>query len=193
MNDQPLRLALIIASTRQGRFSPAIGQWTAGIADSRPEFTTDIIDLADHSLPADLSGSAAAAELAGRIGEADAVLVVTCEYNHGYPASLKLAIDTVRTEWAAKPVGFVSYGGVAGGLRAVEQLRQVFAELHAVTMRDTVSFHFPHNRVEPDGRVTDPDSAKAAEAAAHILFDRLTWWGKTLRTARAAHPYTLAS
>ncbi|KAB8195410.1 NADPH-dependent FMN reductase [Nonomuraea phyllanthi] len=192
MNDQPLRLALIIASTRQGRFGAAIGRWAARVAGGRPEFTADVIDLAGLSLPADLSGSAAGARLAGRIGDSDAVLIVTCEYNHGYPASLKLAIDTVREEWAAKPVAFVSYGGVAGGLRAVEQLRQVLAELHAVTLRDTVSFHFPHDHVDPDGRVTDPAVAKAAESAAHTLFDRLTWWGTALRAARAAQPYALA-
>ncbi|WP_432873049.1 NADPH-dependent FMN reductase [Microbispora rosea] len=192
MNDQPLRLALIIASTRQGRFGTAIGRWTARVANGRPDFTTDVIDLASLPLPADLGGSATATGFADRIGDADAIVIVTCEYNHGYPASLKLAIDTVRQEWAAKPVGFVSYGGIAGGLRAVEQLRQVLAELHAVTVRDTVSFHFPHDRVDPDGHVTDPATAKAAEAAAHTLFDRLTWWGTALHAARAARPYVLA-
>ncbi|MFD1932454.1 MULTISPECIES: NADPH-dependent FMN reductase [Nonomuraea] len=98
----------------------------------------------------------------------------------------------MRKEWAAKPVGFVSYGGLAGGLRAVEQLRQVLAELRAVTLRDTVSFHFPHDHVEQSGRVTDSAVAKAAETAAHTLFDRLTWWGNALRAARAARPYALA-
>ncbi|GLW11619.1 putative reductase [Microtetraspora sp. NBRC 13810] len=191
MNDQPLRLALIVASTRQGRFGAAIGRWTAGVAAGRPEFVTDVIDLAELHLPADLGGSAHAAEFADRIGDADAILVVTCEYNHGYPASLKLAIDTVRDEWAAKPVGFVSYGGLAGGLRAVEQLRQVLAELHAVTLRDTVSFHFPHDHVDQSGRVADPATATSAEAAAHILFDRLAWWGTALRAARTARPYAL--
>ncbi len=61
--------------------------------------------------------------------------MITPEYNHGYPASLKQAIDVPRDEWREKAVGFVSYDGVSGGLRVVEQLRQVFAELHTVTMR----------------------------------------------------------
>ncbi len=69
------------------------------------------------------------------------VVVVTPEYNHGYPASLKQAIDIPHAEWQRKAVGFVSYGGLAGGMRAVEQLRQVFAELHCTTVRETVSFH----------------------------------------------------
>jgi len=120
------------------------------------------------------------------------VLVVTCEYNHGYPASLKLAIDAVREQWAAKAVGFVSDGGLAGGLPAVEQLWQVFAELHAVTVRGTVSFHLPHGRIDPDGRISDPDLAGPAEAAADVLLDRLVWWGRALRAARVARPYALA-
>ena len=97
-----------------------------------------------------------------RIGRADGFVVVTPEYNHAYPAGLKHAIDLPRDEWRQKPVAFVSYGGLAGGLRAVEQLRLVFAELHATTVRDTVSFHNfyecfddagqPHDRTGTDGR-----------------------------------------
>jgi hypothetical protein len=75
------------------------------------------------------------------IDAADAFVVVTPEYNHSYPASLKHAIDMAHGEWNTKPVAFVSYGGISGGLRAVEALRLVFAELHATTIRDTVSFH----------------------------------------------------
>ncbi|RNL86943.1 NADPH-dependent FMN reductase [Halostreptopolyspora alba] len=189
MNTHPLRLALIIASTRQGRFGEAVGRWAAGLARARPEYAIDTIDLAEFALPTDLGDSAETRELTERVGAADAFLIVTCEYNHGYPASLKLAVDSVREEWATKPVGFVCYGGVAGGLRAVEQLRQVFAELHAVTVRDTVSFHFPHTRVDPDGRVNDPATAEAAETAARTLFDQLTWWATALREARGTLPY----
>jgi NAD(P)H-dependent FMN reductase len=58
--------------------------------------------------------------LSARIDAADGFVVITPEYNHGYPASLKLAIDSVYHPWQAKPVAFVSYGGIAGGLRAVE-------------------------------------------------------------------------
>ena len=113
-------------------------------------------------------------------------MVVTPEYNHGYPASLKQAIDLAMQEWKAKPVAFVSYGGISGGLRAVEQLRQVFAELHAVTIRDTVSFAMAHGRFDSDGGLRDPD---AAEAAVKVLLDELLWWGDALRAARAARPY----
>ena len=84
-----------------------------------------------------------------RLAEADGFVVVTPEYNRSYPASLKKAIDQYNVEWRAKPVAFVSYGGISGGLRAVEHLRNVFAELHAVTVRTAVCVselwkHFDH-------------------------------------------------
>lgn len=117
-----------------------------------------------------------------RLAHADAFVVVTPEYNHGYPAPLKAAIDAAHAEWQAKPVGFVSYGGMSGGLRAVEQLRVVFAEVHATTVRDCVSLHNPWS---------DPDATLAgAEVAAKLLVDRVVWWGYALRRAREAWPYT---
>jgi hypothetical protein len=70
-----------------------------------------------------------------RLTSAEAFVIITPEYNHSFPASLKNLIDWHYTQWQAKPIGFVSYGGLGGGLRAVEQLRQVFAELHAMTER----------------------------------------------------------
>jgi NAD(P)H-dependent FMN reductase len=125
-------------------------------------------------------------EFAGRVGLADAVVVVTPEYNHSFPGALKTQIDTAYREWQAKPVGFVSYGGVSGGLRAVEQLRLVFAELGGVTVRETVSFHGPHGQFDGAGVLREP---AAAEGAVKRLLDQLVWWGVTLREARAVRPY----
>ena len=111
---------------------------------------------------------------------------MTPEYNHSFPAPLKNVIDWHFTQWQAKPVGFVSYGGISGGLRAVEQLRQVFAELHAVTIRDTVSFHGVWAQFDSDGR---PNDAARYEKAARTMLDQLAWWGRTLREGRAKRPY----
>jgi NAD(P)H-dependent FMN reductase len=80
-------------------------------------------------------------------------------------------------------VAFVSYGGTGGGLRAVEQLRQVFAELHTVTMRDTVSFHMAWNCFDESGQPHDP---AGCNAAAKTMLDQLAWWATALRTARTA-------
>lgn len=89
-------------------------------------------------------------------------------------------------QWKAKPIAFVSYGGISGGLRAVEQLRQVFAELHATTIRDTVSLAMAHGLFDDAGELREP---AGPEAAAKTMLDELAWWAHALRSARAAHPY----
>jgi NAD(P)H-dependent FMN reductase len=188
MLEPPLRLVVIVGSTRAGRLGSTVARWVVRQSESRPDLTLDLIELADVGLPAVFPthrdpGVAAYVE---RIDRADAILVVTPEYNHGYPASLKQAIDVAHAEWHAKPVGFVSYGGISGGLRAVEQLRQVFAEVHAVTIRDTVSFHNASAGFDPAGEPVEPEGCRAAAA---LMFDQLVWWASALRTARAARPY----
>jgi NAD(P)H-dependent FMN reductase len=171
-------LTVIVGSVREGRFGPVVADWFVGQAKQRDDVSVDVIDLADTPIPS--------ANFASRIGAADAFVVVTPEYNHGYPGPLKTAIDSVGREWQAKPVGFVCYGGLSGGLRAVEQLRIVFAELHTVTIRETVSFHGARGRFDEHGAPREPD---AVNTAARTLLDQLAWWAHTLRRARAAHPY----
>ncbi len=185
---EPLRLAIIIGSTREGRFGPVVARWFAAQAHQRADMVVDVIDLADADLPVAYpsSSSPAVDAYVERIAGADAFVVVTPEYNHGYPAALKQAIDLPHRQWQAKPVGFVSYGGMSGGLRAVEQLRQVFAELHAVTVRDTVSFHMAHGLFDASGEPREP---AGCNAAAKTMLDQLAWWAVALRTARVARPY----
>ncbi|WP_234320369.1 NADPH-dependent FMN reductase [Streptomyces sp. SBT349] len=185
--EAPLRLAVILGSVREGRFGPTVGHWFAERAAERADMTVDLVDLADpgHTLPLAMGGGEGAAVTA-RLAAAEAFAVVTPEYNHSYPAALKNVIDWHRDEWFAKPVGFVSYGGISGGLRAVEHLRAVFAELHAVTVRDTVSFHNAGGQFDADGRPADPAGCGGAASA---MLDQLAWWGSALRGARAARPY----
>ncbi|MFF1560777.1 NADPH-dependent FMN reductase [Streptomyces sp. NPDC058279] len=192
MSNVPLRLAVIISSVREGRFGPVPGQWIAAQARERADLEVDVIDLTEHDLPAALSfnpspeTAEALASVSPRLERADAYVVVTPEYNHSYPASLKHLIDWHYTQWRAKPVGFVSYGGLAGGLRAVEHLRPVFAELHAVTVRDVVSFHSAWEHFGEDGL---PKDAEGPEGAAKVLLDQLAWWGTVLREGREKTPY----
>jgi NAD(P)H-dependent FMN reductase len=186
--DTPIRVAVIIGSTREGRFGPTVAQWFAGQAAPRADIVVDVVDLAAMDLPAAYPknfGPEVQAYLA-RLDEADAFVVVTPEYNHSFPAALKQAIDLGKREWQAKPVAFVSYGGMSGGLRAVEHLRQVFAELHAVTMRDTVSFHNFRQQFDQAGQ---PIDAAGTGAAVKKMLDQLTWWAVALRNARAQRPY----
>ena len=188
MEDRPISLTVIIGSTREGRFGPTVADWFIRQAALRRDLTLDVIDLADQQLPAvyPASPDEATAAYVRRIAHADAFVVITPEYNHGYPASLKQAIDLPHEEWQAKPVGFVSYGGQAGGLRAVEQLRQVFAELHAVSARSTVSFHNAWDRFDEAGQ---PHDTTGTAAAANSMLDQLAWWALVLRDARTARPY----
>ncbi|KMO96666.1 NADPH-dependent FMN reductase [Streptomyces roseus] len=189
---EPLRVAVIVASVRDGRFGPVIANWFTGVARERQSLDVDVIDLIEHDLPNRLSQSpdlevqAQLSAVSPRLAAADAFVVVTPEYNHSYPASLKSLIDWHTTEWHAKPVGFVGYGGLAGGMRAVEHLRQIFAETHSVTVRDTVGFHGPWGQFDEQGNLIDPTEA---EAAAKTLLDSLEWWGTALKDKKAQQPY----
>lgn len=186
MSTTPLRLAVVIGSTRPGRLGGRVGRWFAGEAAQHDGVDVDLIDLLEVDLPAALGEHPSIEAYGARLADADAFVLVTPEYNHGYPASLKQGIDVASTQWNAKPVGFVSYGGMSGGLRAVEQLRQVLAEVHAVTVRDTVSFHNPWSLFGEDGALLEPHGC---DVAAKVMLDQIVWWGQALRTARADRPY----
>jgi NAD(P)H-dependent FMN reductase len=192
MSTERIRLAVLIGSVRDGRFGPTVANWFAGQVTQRDDFELDLIDLAELPLPLAISskpepaGAAALADLTPRLAGADAFVVVTPEYNHSYPAALKNAIDWHFEQWQAKPVAFVAYGGLSGGLRAVEHLRQVFAELHAVTVRDTVSFHGAAYVFDADG---EPKDQAGPAAAAKTMLDQLSWWANALRDAKEKRPY----
>jgi NAD(P)H-dependent FMN reductase len=178
-----LKIGLIYGSTREGRFCDTIATWAAQQVAKNDKFCIELIDPA--APPEKGNGW-----LKKSIGEADAFVVVTPEYNHGYPAALKSLVDSVGVEWHAKPVAFVSYGGVSGGLRAVEQLRQVFAELHAVTIRDSVSFAGAWELFEADGTLRNP---ARHERQMQTVLKRLAWWAETLRNGRNTVPYAPAA
>ncbi|MFE0024871.1 NADPH-dependent FMN reductase [Amycolatopsis sp. NPDC059021] len=195
MSEVPVRLAVVVGSVREGRFAPVVADWFAAEAGAHGRFEVDVVDLAEPDLPMVLPAFGAApepavlaevAKVTPRLAAADAFVVITPEYNHSYPASLKNAIDWHNAEWHAKPVAFVSYGGMSGGLRAVEHLRGVFAELNAVTIRETVSFHGVHGQFGADGK---PKDAEATSVAAKTLLDQLEWWARTLSAGRAARAY----
>ncbi|UED85164.1 NADPH-dependent FMN reductase [Streptomyces profundus] len=201
MSSSTLKLAVIVGSVREGRFGPVVARWAEEQAKAHGRFAVKVIDLAETELPLALGElpPAAVAEdqyprpagmapLTAALQEADAYLVVTPEYNHSFPASLKAAIDWHYTQWTAKPVGFVSYGATYGGVLAIEQLRQVFAEMHTVTARDTVTFPRYWEGFDESGQPTDPEAGPAATR----LLDQLAWWAATLTRARAAEPYPAA-
>lgn len=188
----PLRVAVIIGSNREGRFGPIVADWLLARFREHADFEVDVVDLAESQLPTALSFNPSPETLAEldkvtpKLAAADAFVVLTPEYNHSYPAALKNLIDWHNAEWQAKPLAFVSYGGLSGGLRAVEHLRPVFAELHTMTIRDTVSFHNAGALFADDGTHKDPT---AANAAAKSMLDQLHWWAWALRGAKEIRPY----
>ncbi|MBT2446698.1 NAD(P)H-dependent oxidoreductase [Streptomyces sp. ISL-43] len=193
--DAPLRVAVVVGSVREGRQAPAVTEWFLGAARAHGGLELDVIDLADIDLPLAMPGwggspnpraAAALAYVTPRLAAADAFVIVTPEYNHSFPAALKNLIDWHDGQWHAKPTGFVSYGGLGGGLRAVEQLRLIFAELHAMTVRDSVSLHGPWSGLGEDGV---PRDTAVSEGAVKGMLGQLAWWGRALRAARATHPY----
>ncbi len=190
------RLLIVIGSVREGRFGPVVASWVADRAREHGGFEVEVFDLAQAgiplALPADppkMAGAAyprpkAMAALTDALDAADAFILVTPEYNHSYPASLKAAIDWHFTQWQAKPVAFVSYGGAAGGRHAVLHLQTVLTELHAVTIRDGLAF--PNYFVTfEDGQPVDPQAPLYAKA----MLEQLAWWAAALRKARSEVTY----
>jgi NAD(P)H-dependent FMN reductase len=189
---EPLQVLVVLGSTRPSREGEKVARAIHAAAAARADLRAELVDLRDWPLPffdepKPLAAAPPGLELARRWGEkvagADAFVLVTPEYNHGYPAVLKNALDYAWREWARKPVAFASYsGGAAAGLRAVEQLRQVVVELQMAPLREQVSVARVWQAFEADGRPKDP----AFEKAAGRMYEELAWWGLALRAARRA-------
>ncbi len=189
-----LNVKIILGSTRPGRFSEVLVPWLTEHVKQRADMAVEVLDLRDHDLPvfdqpmspAYVADGAYAHESvrtwAHKIAEADAYIIIAPEYNHGYTAVLKNALDVVYKEWNRKPVAFVAYGSV-GGARAVEQLRQVAVELHMASTRTAVHINAPWLLREEDGSL----KAGVLDTYTHSLttmLDELTWWGEALKRAR---------
>ena len=174
-----IKVAVIYGSVREGRFGDTVMAWVLGQIQPRKASAPVLIDPAAEPV----------ASFAERLDEADAFIVVTPEYNHSYPSALKALIDAYKKEWQAKPVAFVSYGGAAGGIRAVEHLRNVFAELHAVGIRDGVMFPNAWDQFDEHGV---PLQAQRYERGMQTLLARLAWWAETLRQGRDSRDYAQA-
>ncbi|WP_120338964.1 NADPH-dependent FMN reductase [Cryobacterium soli] len=133
-----MRVMVVIASTRVGRVGGPVGDWVAQAARQAGDVEVDVVDLAAFVLPMLAEPnhprlkqytSELTWEWSRRVEAVDAVIFVLPEYNHSYSAPLKNAIDHLHGEWAGKPVGLVSYGGLSGGTRAVIALQPVLVNL----------------------------------------------------------------
>ncbi|WP_432535748.1 NADPH-dependent FMN reductase [Kineococcus arenarius] len=175
---------LLVASVRDARVGRAVADWVA--ARAAMSFDVDLIDLAEVDLPEDRllqPGGGVPTPITDRIAGADGYLVVTPEYNHSYPASLKQAIDWHYGEWMFKAATVVSYGA-QGGWLATEHLRGVFTELHVVTTRRGLGLRAPWTHLQ-EGVFAPPEGAGEELGGALV---ELEWWTRALRHARAEHP-----
>lgn len=183
-------LLVIVASTRPGRVGPRIAAWFTRHAEAHPGFTVTVADLAELDLPLLDEPEHPSARRYVRehtrrwsamVERADAVVIVTPEYNFGMPASLKNALDYLYHEWAYKPVGFVSYGNSSGGLRAVQMAKQVVTTLRMMPAGEAVTI-FLRRHLDPAGDlVADP----ALDEAATGLLDELSALAGALSVLRA--------
>ncbi len=185
-----LNLQIIIASVRPGRGGLSVARWFHPLAEADKRFQVEIVDLAEVKLPMHDEPKHPrlqqyehrhTKEWSATIARGDAYVFVTPEYNFSFPASLKNALDYLHTEWANKPVGFISYGGISGGLRAVQQLKSVTGALSMTALNEAVVIPFYMNQRSEDG--TFAGNQIQVEAAG-LMLDALDRWGRNLKELR---------
>lgn len=192
---EPLTLQIIISSVRPNRFGDKPAAWAAELAKAAG-WKVEVVDLKDHQLP-DYNEKGSPNSLKGALEnpqglawnalleKADAYLVVTPEYNNGYPGSLKNALDWTYPvqNVAAKPVAFVSYGTV-GGARSVGQLRQVVIEMQMAPIRNGVNMVRHWELLDEQGTLK-PGALDVYVDGAKAMLEQLSWWARALKVARS--------
>jgi NAD(P)H-dependent FMN reductase len=185
-----LSLKIIIASTRPGRKGPSVASWFLGLAAQHPEFNVELLDLAQINLPLfdephhpmlKKYEHQHTRDWSAMIEPADAFVIVTPEYNYGFPASIKNALDFLSQEWAYKPVAFVSYGGVAGGTRAVQMLKLVVTALKMMPMAEGVHIPAFAKRIDTEGKF---NSDEGLDKSANGMINELYKWTGAMKTMR---------
>jgi NAD(P)H-dependent FMN reductase len=185
-------LHVVIASTRPGRSGRAIGEWFRDRAVAGGDFDVELIDLAEVALPffdephhprLKQYVNAHTKEWSATVERGDAFVFVTPEYNHSFNAVLKNALDYLHHEWHHKAVGFVSYGGVSGGTRAVAGLRLVVGTLKMVPVVEAVNIPFHPEVIGEDGQVRPND---VMTGAADVMLTELAKLTGALRPMRLA-------
>jgi NAD(P)H-dependent FMN reductase len=198
-----LKIKVIIGSTRQNRFSEKPAHWIYEELKKKKEVKADLLDLRDYPMPffddavspamgGGIYSNKVVQKWAEKINEGDAFIIVTSEYNHGYPAVLKNALDSIFPEWNRKVVGFVSYGN-AGGARSVEQLRQVVVELQMIPIRNAI--HIPSEvylavmkeQVPINPELFNPLRKSIMGDRVEIFLRELLWTTRALKTARQSN------
>lgn len=186
------KIAIIVGSTRPNRFGPQVANWLLNIGRQRGDAQYDLIDLEAVDLPIfNEPGYPSMGQItvphaiawSEQIAQYDGFLIVTPEYNHSTSPALLNALTYLYQEWNFKPVAFASYGGGAGGARAVEHLRGVAGELKMFDIREQLVIPSYYLRLNEQYQYQFSD---AESKAANELFDQLVFWSEQLTAGRAA-------
>lgn len=187
------KLQIIIASTRPGRIGPKVAEWVDAAARQHGGFDeVELVDLAEVNLPMMDEPhhprlrnyvNQHTKDWSAKVDSADAYIFVMPEYNFGFTAPLKNALDYLHAEWEYKPVGLVSYGGVAAGTRAAQMIKQVVTTLKMVPLFEAVSIPFVHSLINEDDELEPND---VMVAAAKAMLDELRRVSDALRPLRKA-------
>lgn len=184
------QLKVIIASTRPGRKGPLIAHWFLDILKQHSDFEVEVLDLKEINLPfldepehprLQNYKHGHTKKWSGIINSADSFIFITPEYNFGYPATLKNALDYLFHEWQEKPVGFVSYGGVSAGTRAVQAIKQTVTTLGMVPLMQAVNIPFFTQLINEDGVF---EGNANLEKSARSMLKQLLRWTKALKEMR---------
>lgn len=185
-----LKLQVIICSTRPARVGPAVARWFADFAQQHAKFATTLVDLADFNLPmydepnhpsTQKYEKAHTKQWSASVAEADAYVFVTPEYNFGPPPSFVNALNYLHREWNYKPCGFVSYGGLSGGLRAVQVEKQLVTTLKMMPMVEGVAIPMVAKQLD-DKRNFVPNDLVITSA--NGLLNELFRWAEALKAMR---------
>lgn len=187
-----LHLQVIIASTRPERKGPVVADWFLKIAKNNPDFEVELIDLADVDLPLfnepkhprmQQYEHEHTRQWSETIDRADAYIFVTPEYNFGPPPSLSNAFTYLAKEWGYKPAAFVSYGGVSGGTRAVQMIKQTLTTLSVMPITAAVSLPFFAKSIDDETNKFTPDEVQ--NEAATAMLGELARWAEALKPMRS--------
>ena len=175
----PPLLEVVLASTRPGRVGKPVADWFLAAAKQQGDFEVELVDLAEVNLPffdeprhprfADYQ-HAHTKSWSRLVTRADAFVFITPEYNHGFNAVLKNALDYLNAEWAYKPAGIISYGGVSAGTRAAQMLKPVLSVLRMLVVPEAVNIPFVAQFLDEDG-VLVPNAIM--DEAAVVMLDEL--------------------
>lgn len=186
------QLNIIIGSTRPGRVAPLFGDWLEGFARSHGKFEPVVTDIATFDLP--LMDEPRHPRLgqyehehtkawSKAIDAADAFVFVTPEYNYFAAPAIVNAVDYLTREWNYKPAGFLSYGGVSGGLRAVQSLKPLLTTVKIMPIPEAVSVPLYQKSLDKDGAFQPEENVVSS---ATTMLDELARWSEAMKPMRAA-------